>query len=42
MGALLFGFVVGLVVGWNFIAQPVWFAEFLNKIKEKLFNLANK
>ena len=29
------GAVVGLVVGWNFLAQPVWVVNLLNKIKAK-------
>jgi hypothetical protein len=28
---LLVGFVVGLVVGWNFIAQPDWLSKLFNK-----------
>jgi hypothetical protein len=26
------GFVAGLIVGWNFLAQPTWVKELLIKI----------
>lgn len=33
---LFFGFAVGLVVGWNFLPQPQWVVDILNKVKEKV------
>jgi hypothetical protein len=30
------GAVVGLVVGWNFLPQPQWVVDLLNKVKGKL------
>lgn len=30
---LAIGFVVGLVVGWNFLSQPAWVAKWIGKAK---------
>lgn len=32
---LVIGFVVGLIVGWNFLAQPPQVKAFIDKIKAK-------
>ena len=32
----LIGVAVGLIVGWNFLAQPSWVKENLDKIKAKI------
>jgi hypothetical protein len=32
MFELLVGFGAGLIVGWNFLAQPAWVKELLTKI----------
>lgn len=32
---LLIGFAVGVVVGWNFLPQPVWFKEKFDKLFNK-------
>lgn len=29
------GFIIGLVVGWNFLPQPQWIADFIDDIKSK-------
>lgn len=31
MTNLLIGIAIGLVVGWNFLPQPQWVANLLNK-----------
>ena len=28
---VLIGFVVGLVVGWNFLPQPTWISKYFKK-----------
>ena len=33
---LLVGIAIGLVIGWNFLAQPAWVKENLDKIKDKI------
>lgn len=30
---LIVGFVAGLLVGWNFLAQPEWVQNLINKVK---------
>lgn len=32
---LSIGFVVGLVVGWNFLPQPTFVSDFLARFKNK-------
>lgn len=32
----LFGVAVGLIVGWNFLPQPVWVAEKVALVVKKL------
>jgi hypothetical protein len=31
----IIGFVVGLIVGWNFLPQPQWMVDFIDNIKSK-------
>ena len=33
---LAIGFVVGLIVGWNFLPQPIWAQDFIAKLRGKL------
>jgi len=35
MGKLIFGFIVGLIIGWNILPQPVWVKSLWNKIMSK-------
>jgi hypothetical protein len=28
---VLIGFVVGLVIGWNFLPQPTWISKYFKK-----------
>lgn len=37
MVEFLLGVAIGLIVGWNFLKQPVWVAEFVAKVKKKIF-----
>lgn len=36
LGTLLIGLVIGLIVGWNFLPQPVWVKDALDKIIAKV------
>jgi hypothetical protein len=29
----VWGFVAGLIIGWNFLSQPAWVARLVNKTK---------
>ena len=31
------GFVIGLLVGWNFLSQPAFVRRFVDRMKEKVF-----
>jgi hypothetical protein len=33
MTDIVLSFVVGLIVGWNFLAQPAWVANLVEKAK---------
>ena len=33
---LLVGIAIGLVIGWNFLPQPAWVKENVDKIKTKI------
>lgn len=35
MGRLIFGFVVGLIIGWNILPQPAWIKRIWDKIAAK-------
>lgn len=32
---LVLGFVVGLIVGWNFLPQPTWAKDLMSKLLGK-------
>lgn len=32
----LLGLAVGLLVGWNFLAQPEWVRDYVEKVRTKL------
>ena len=42
MGAIIFWFVVGLLVGWNLLPQPVWVKTAWDKVLTKAKSLFNK
>lgn len=39
MLGLVVGFVAGLVVGWNFLDQPIWARNIVFQAKAKLIEL---
>lgn len=34
----LIAFCAGLIVGWNFLAQPQWVKDLVSKVKERINN----
>jgi len=42
MGNFIFGALVGLVIGWNFLKQPVWAKELVDKLIAWIKSLFNK
>jgi hypothetical protein len=36
MFTLLLGIAIGLIVGWNFLQQPIWAAKMVHDVKAKL------
>jgi|DEB0MinimDraft_6_1074348.scaffolds.fasta_scaffold464498_1 hypothetical protein len=36
MFSLLLGVAIGLIIGWNFLPQPVWVQTAIKKAKEYL------
>lgn len=36
MSGMVVGFVLGLVVGWNFLPQPQFVKDLLDKLKAKI------
>lgn len=36
MFGTLFGIIVGLVIGWNLIPQPVWVKNLIDRAIEKI------
>jgi len=42
MTSFLFGLVVGLIVGWNFLPQPQWFKSLVDKVVAKISDKFSK
>ena len=42
MTSFLFGLVVGLIVGWNFLPQPQWVKNFVDKVVAKVKEKMNR
>lgn len=38
----LFGLIVGLIVGWNFLPQPQWVKKLVDKVVTKVKEKFNK
>ena len=38
----LFGLVVGLIVGWNFLPQPQWVKNLVDKVVAKVKEKLNR
>jgi hypothetical protein len=38
----LFGLIVGLIVGWNFLTQPQWVKKLVDKVVTKVKEKFNK
>jgi len=39
---LIISFGVGLIVGWNFLAQPAWVKKYVDKLVEWVKSLFSK
>ena len=42
MTSFVLGLVVGLIVGWNFLPQPQWVKNLVDKVVDKVKEKMNK
>jgi len=42
MTSFVLGLVVGLIVGWNFLPQPQWVKNLVDKVVAKISNKFSK